>query len=72
MWRLYLAAVVVIGIPLYFGVIDLGGGHSDKAGKPPVAESRSCPGYKLIREFKQDGAISDFKPVKPGPGWDCE
>lgn len=72
MWRLYLAAVVVIGIPIYFGLIDLGGGHADKAGNPAVAESTSCPGYKLIRRFQRDGVISDFKPVKPDPGWDCE
>jgi hypothetical protein len=37
-----------------------------------VAESTSCPGYKLIRRFEADGAISDFKPVAPDAGWDCE
>jgi hypothetical protein len=69
---LFLGAVVVIGIPAYFGLIDIGGSHSDKAGNPAVAEDPSCPGYKMIRRFKEDGAISDYKPVAAGKGWDCE
>jgi len=69
---LFWGAVVVIGIPGFFGLIDVGGSHSSKAGNPAVAESKTCDGYKLIRTFKNDGAISDFKPVAADPGWDCE
>jgi hypothetical protein len=70
MWKLYLAAVLVIGVPVYFGLINLGGNHVPS--KPPVTESKRCPGYKLIRQFQTDGTISDFKPVKPAAGWRCE
>jgi hypothetical protein len=69
---LFWGAVVVIGIPAYFGLIDIGGSHSDKAGNPAVSESPSCPGYKLVRTFQSDGAITNFKAVAPATGWDCE
>jgi hypothetical protein len=69
---LFWGAVVVIGVPAYFGLIDIGGSHSEKAGDAPVAESTSCPGYKLIQRFKDDGAITDYKPVAAEAGWDCE
>jgi hypothetical protein len=72
MWKLYLAAVVLIGIPVYLGLINFGGNHVNKASSPTVAETPTCPGYKIIREFKTDRTISDFKPVKPATGWDCE
>lgn len=69
---LFWGAVLVIGVPAYFGLIDIGGSHSKKAGDPAVAESPTCPGYKLIRRFETDGAISDYKPVVADVGWECE
>ena len=70
--RWYWLAVLFLGVPLYFGIINLGGDHVNKAGSPTVAEATTCPGYKIIRQFKTDGTISDFKPVKPAAGWECE
>jgi hypothetical protein len=70
--RWYWILVLVLGVPLYLGIINLGGTHVNKAGSAAVPENTACPGYKLIRQFKTDGTISSFKPVKPASGWDCE
>src|SRR4051794_20816989 len=69
--RWYWLLVLVLGVPLYFGVINLGGTHVKKAGDEAVAETTSCPGYKLIRKFQTDGTISSYKPIAPAAGWDC-
>lgn len=62
----------VLGPLLYFGVIDLGGTDAPGGDKSTVSESRSCPGYKLIRQFKADGTIDSYRAVQAEPPWDCE
>lgn len=62
----------VLGPLLYFGVIDLGGTDAPGSDKATVPESRSCPGYRLVRRFKADGVISSYRPVQAEPEWDCE
>lgn len=57
---------------LYFGVIDLGGTDAPGGDRATASESRSCPGYNMIRRFKADGAISSYRPIAAEPGWDCE
>lgn len=55
--------VIVAGIVLAaFGVFD----------KEKVADSRSCPGYQLVRDLKAKGQINTFAAVKPEDGWNCE
>lgn len=53
-------------------MIDLGGTDAPGGDKATASESRSCPGYKLIRRFKADGTIGSYRPVVAEPGWDCE
>jgi hypothetical protein len=62
----------VLGPLLYFGVIDLGGTDAPGSDKASVPESRSCPGYKLIRRFKADGVISSYRAIQAEAEWDCE
>lgn len=62
----------VLGPLLYFGVIDLGGTDAPGGDKATATEVRSCPGYKLIRQFKTDGTISSYRAVHPEAPWDCE
>jgi len=63
LWQYKYFVLIAVGAAIAaFGIFD----------KEKVAESRSCPGYALVRSLKAKRQINTFTAVKPEGNWECE
>lgn len=62
-WFLIRFAVPIV---VLIGVVGALTGAFDKE---EVREDRNSPGWEMVRDLRNEGAIDEFKAVKPDEGW---
>ncbi len=58
------------GLLIVLGIAVLGTVGYFATHETTVPEDPSSPGYAIVRDLKREGAIDDFKAVKPDGNWD--